>query len=193
MIFFEGRKVGNFKKILFLLGFFISFSKVSLIIFVVIFIYLFKKIINFFSIFIVGVSFVLLLVFYWNYNVDYLILPENESYFHRFGAYLALLDLNIEQLIFGVTAISSLDSEIYSSLYKYGTFSGFAGYIVHAGILITFFTFLIYYILKIKPIGIFLLLLLTINVDLVTNQNFVVLSYFIILKYLRDNCYYKAK
>lgn len=182
-IFLDKRKLNTLSTILLLVGFIISFSKISLVLIIVLMIFFLRKIVNSINMWVIFLFFYLVIHYITLYNMENILLPENESLFHRFGAYKALDGLDIEQLLFGVKSIVMLDNNIYEPLYKYDKFAGLGGYIFHNGILIFIFTVMIYHILKIQSIGVLLLLFLTLNVDLVTNQNFVVLSYFVVIKF----------
>ena len=131
---------------------------------------------------------------FWIYNMEYLRDAINVTFLARFGSYLILIDTNMYQLLFGVgdklLEINSYWVDFMASLGD--VFSGLAYFIIYNGLVGTLIYFISLYFVGLSSTGLLILLLFTINVQLDTNQNFVIISYFIIFKYYCKNnafCY----
>lgn len=179
--------VSLFYKILLTIGYIISFSKMSLVLFGVLILNIIKNLINKLPVILTIILFVLIMIFYWDSNTDYLLEQQNVTFLHRFGGYPTIFDLNLYQLIFGISDTSEIKSDIGREIHnQFQSYAGFSGFIIHNGILVLILIISGLYIVGISSTGILILLFLTINVQLDTNQNFVVLSYFIILKFFSN-------
>lgn len=174
------------------IAFFLSFSKISLVIIVCILIVIFSKQINklppLWGVFV----FFVFMVFFW-YHSPFLLDESNLSFIHRFGSYAIFADISdIKTLLLGS---NSIDQSMFDGMYSirfwritsFDFFAGLAGAIFQYGLLINIFLFLLLYKMKISTTGMLLMLFLTLNVDMFTNQNFVSLAYFIAFKYFRGS------
>ena len=133
------------------------------------------------------IVFVLCLMFFWDSQRNYLLEYENITFLHRFGGYASLFDVDLLQLLFGINSPSEINTQLaYIVNEDLKNFAGFSGFILHNGILVVTILLVALYYMGISSTGLIILLLLTINVQLDTNQNFVVLSYFIILKFFSN-------
>lgn len=169
---------------LLLVGYILSFSKMSFIIFPLIIIEKLRKIINIIPPFISILFFLIFMMVFWSINIDYLVEPSHATFLQRFSAYPTLLEINLNQFFFGINDPSEINAKLAQILHdRGGIFAGFGGYILYNGILSVLVVLIGLYFAGVSSSGILILLLLTINVEIDTNQNFVVLTYFIILKY----------
>ncbi len=167
-------------------GLVLSFSKMTLVVIPALLLILFKKEINKFPYPLMPLFFTVALCFFWIANYDFLIQSSNVSYLHRFAAYVALPDLQLYQLLLGINSPYEIDSSIVKvTNFHFLGFAGFAGQIINNGLLSMMALLGLIYIFGIGSAGLLLLLMLTLNTSLETNQNFVVLAYFIVFKYFR--------
>lgn len=186
---FENKGISLRKKILFFLGYILSFSKMS---FVIVFIYIMDKLKKVFKyipfwILITGIVFI---ITYWGLEYkDFLYDKENETFLSRFGAYLGVLDLNWWQFLFGTSEMNSISSYPIELILSYEQpLAGFGYFIIYNGFIATvIYLISLYLCLKVSTLGFLMLFLFTINVQFDTNQNFVVLTYFIVFKYYTIN------
>lgn len=180
----EQRKESYSSNALLLVGYILSFSKMSFMIFPLIIIDKLRDIINIIPLFISIFLFLIFMIVFWSINIDFLVEPSHATFLQRFSAYPTLLDINLNQLFFGINDPSEINAKLAQIVHdRGGIFAGFGGYILYNGILSILVIFIGLYFAGVSSSGIFILLLLTINVEIDTNQNFVVLTYFIILKY----------
>ena len=121
-------------------------------------------------------------------HTSFLLEDKNVTFLDRFGAYAAFFDLNLSQFFLGVdlNRIESFvaDAELYSTPNLW--FAGFAGWIIYNGVIVLGLWCLILYLMGITTSGILMLIIFTLNVQPDTNQNFVVLAYFIVWKYYQS-------
>lgn len=161
------------------IGFAISLSKMSLILIPCWIIMKNRKIIDIIPTPISVISFIVFFLVFWSYNSNVLYNIEYATFLHRFGGYLAFKDLTIKQLLFGVENIHQINSiGIIKILDIYDNVAGFPGFIFNNGFFIFIAMVTGLALCGVKSSGFLILLLSTINVELLTNQNFVVLSYF---------------
>jgi hypothetical protein len=124
---------------------------------------------------------------FWDTQRDYLLKFENLTFLHRFGGYPSLFDINLSQLLFGINSPLELNTQLANTVNEeFKNFAGFSGFILNSGIIIVAIVLIAIYYMGVSSTGLLILLFLTINVQLDTNQNFVVLSYFIILKFFSN-------
>lgn len=179
------------KIILYIIGFIISFSKVTLIFIPLFLIIYLSKYINKvpFIIGILGVVF-LGIIFSNVFLIKKYDNPGLESYTHRFSGYTVLQDLEFNELIFGVNEISQLQCrEEYSFLQYiegYKEFTGIPNLIIHTGVIIS-----IAYILFLSASGISLsgfifITITTLTTSYFTSQSFVILGYFYVYFYQKE-------
>lgn len=174
-------------KILLSVGYVVSFSKMSLVLIAVFVLNQLKYLIDKIPFLLTLVVFVLCLMFFWDSQRNYLLEYENITFLHRFGGYASLFDVDLLQLLFGINSPSEINTQLaYIVNEDLKNFAGFSGFILHNGILVVTILLVALYYMGISSTGLIILLLLTINVQLDTNQNFVVLSYFIILKFFSN-------
>lgn len=178
-------------KFILTIGFVMSFSKISL---VLIFVLVLEKIRNVLNRYIspvfVLILFVVGMTYFWYHN-NYLTQDENITYTHRFGGYAVIPDIeDINVLLFGEEKVSRIKVDSIfarncsSMVYDLGDeYAGLGGTLLSCGILMTLLLFLLFIRYGVNSTGILVLLLLTINVNIFTNQNFVIMAYFIVLKY----------
>lgn len=180
----NGLMVSGCYKFLLFAGWVLSFSKMSFIVFPAIALEKLRRLVNLVPRLLAVIIFVLFFMVFWGANSDYLLDPGNDTFLHRFGGYLAIFDVDLKQLLFGVSSLSKIDSR-YAQLaaFNYDNFAGFSGFMVQHGILLVIVFVIALVFIGVSTTGLLVLLLLTINVQLDTNQNFVVLAYFIVLKF----------
>ena len=189
VIFLSYLSVKNYnRKIYFLyfIGYIISFSKMSLVILGVFFINFFKKFINYIPIILGIILFVGIVSIIVGLNKDFIL--NNQTFLHRFSGYVSLYNLDVQDILFGIDfeKVGDYSSKSIMAENLQG-FAGFAGWIIENGIIAMCIFFIILYLLGVNMVGIYILLLFTINVSIDSNQNFVVLTYFIIFKYYTNN------
>jgi hypothetical protein len=176
--------ISYFSKTLLFVGYILSFSKMSFIIFPLMIFEKFRKIINIIPLFISILFFIIFMMVFWNINIDFLLEPSHATFLQRFSAYPILLDIDLNQFFFGINDPSEINAKLAQIVHERGgIFAGFGGFILYNGILSILVIVIGLYFAGVSSSGIFVLLLLTINVAIDTNQNFVVLTYFIILKH----------
>ena len=184
----EGKVYLNKYKVIHFIGYVISFSKISLAIFLAFFIDKIRRYINYLPS-VLMIAILLITASYWGMShTSFLLDNENVTFLDRFGAYAAFFDLNLSQFFLGVdlNRIESFvaDAELYSTPNLW--FAGFAGWIIYNGVIVLGLWCLILYLMGITTSGILMLIILTLNVQPDTNQNFVVLAYFIVWKYYQS-------
>ena len=200
LLIFEKKAKNNYHRPLFLkwligIGFIISFSKMSLVLFPILVLYksrqLTRHIPYYFAIFFIVILFTIIF-----YHSSYLLNPENVTFLHRFGAYAYLPNLSFGDLLFGSNNLSCISSSqdvyynklinlFYNSFGKSENFAGLGGVLIQKGIIfiICFFYFLRR--LGMTTYGVIFLLLTTLNTSPDTGQNFVILSFMTIYIFLR--------
>jgi hypothetical protein len=170
------------------IGYILSFSKMSILIIPLIIVEKIKKLNDYIPVILTIMIFVSVMMFLWDANRDLLI--DNETFWHRFSAYPSLFDIDLKQFLFGIDSVDEVNSSLAKVFsYRFDTFAGFGGFLLDKGVFITGIFLLILWITGISSSGILLLLLLTINVQPDTNQNFVVMTYFIIYKFYKNKRY----
>lgn len=202
LLIFEKKTMNNSQRPQYLkwllgIGFIVSFSKMSLVLIPIIFLYHYKRLIRYIPYCFSILLFVALLTIIF-YHSNYLLAPENESFLHRFGGYAYLPNLSLGSLLFGVNNISTVSFSqdiyynklikcFYSQLGQYESFAGFAGMLIQKGLI---FVILFFYFLRrlgMTTFGVIFLLLTTLNTSPDTGQNFVALSFMTIYIYLRKS------
>lgn len=168
------------------LGYIISFSKMSLVILGVFFINSLKNFINYIPIGFGIILFVGSVSIIVGLNKDFIL--NDTTFLHRFSGYISLYNLDMQDVLFGIDfeKVGDYSSKSIMAGNLQG-FAGFAGWIIENGIIIMCIFLIILYLLGVNMSGIYILLLFTINVSPDSNQNFVVLTYFMILKYYCKN------
>lgn len=167
-----------------MVGYVLSLSKMSLVLFGAFMLNAIKRLINKVPFFIAIACFVFSLMFFWTNNTWYLLEPSNESFLHRFGGYVVLPDLNLIQLLFGISDSSEIRTTLGNDVNsRFHFYAGFSGFIIQNGVFVLILTLVGLYIAGVSTSGILILLILTLGVQLDTNQNFVVLTYFLVLKF----------
>lgn len=174
----------------FVIGFFISFSKVSLLILPAYFVLKYRNAINLFKIsqvvlfiliggILVSNTFKISRYYDANYSSLY------ETFSHRFGGYSLLGQIDIKTALLGTERISDLSPVIQESNYfmkyilKFDTVCGVPSLFIQQGFIIAI---LFYYFLKccgFKAADILFLSIITITVNYTTQTSFVLLAYFI--------------
>lgn len=174
--------------LLYFIGYIISFSKMSLAIIGVFLVNSLRRIINYIP-FAIGI---IIFISFFSIAVDFnkTFILDNDTFLHRFSGYISLYNLDFMDILFGtnVEKIGDYPSKLIIAG-NFTNFTGFSGWIIENGIIVLCIFFTILYLLGINIVGIYILLLFTINVSVDTNQNFVVLTYFIIFKYYTNNIY----
>lgn len=182
-------KISKLYFVMLCVAYVISFSKMSFLIIPAILCIKCRKIIDKIPKFATVISLLIFFIVIW-YHSDFLAKEENVTFTHRFGAYGVMPDINdVVNLLFGSPELSSHDFDyLYAKKYinileGYPSFAGMGGYIISNGLLLTGILLIILCNTGISSTGILLLFLLTMNVQMDTNQNFVVLAYFIAFKF----------
>lgn len=184
-----GMKISKFFFTLLCIAFVISFSKMSLMIVPVYLCVRYRKAIDRVPHFFVVLSVLLLFIALW-YHSDFLAIETNTTFTHRFGAYGILPDIkDVSHLLLGNPHLSPQDYyDLYARRYmniinQFDAFAGMGGYILSNGLLLTAMLLIVLCNTGLSSTGLLLLLILTVNVSLDSNQNFVALAYYISFKY----------
>lgn len=188
------------QNIFFVIGFLISFSKVSLLIIPAYFVLKYRNAINLFKIsqvvllmLVAGILFSNTLKILRYYDANYSTLYETFS--HRFGGYSLLGQIDIKTALMGTEKISDLHPIIQESNYfikyilKFDTVCGIPSLFIQQGFIIAI---LFYYFLKccgFKASDILFISIITITVNYTTQTSFVILAYFTCFYFiLRSKC-----
>ena len=178
----ENSKIAFLSKIMYAVAYIASFSKISLSLGIQIISLKFNKIFSY-----IPFGFIVILYFFafsllCNLNLEFLLDPSNITFLHRFGGYVSILDLDVWDIAFGIE-ISKIH-DIYSMpVSELKEFAGFAGFIIKNGIISVGVFFIALYMLGINSLGVFLLMFTTLTTSPDTMQNFIVLQYYMLLKY----------
>ncbi len=177
-------------RFVYVVGYITSFSKMSLVIVPAYIVTKLSRYINkVFSVFWIGLFFVLMLIF-WNGETEFLNDTVNITYLSRFGAYDSIWYLDCMQLILGEDNLSKIGGiSAINEYYGENSFAGLGGWVITNGLLVLLLFVLLLKFMQINPIGAMLLLLLTVNVQPDTNQNFVVYTWFLCIEYYRNTSY----
>lgn len=180
--YIERKKYNKKIYLMYFLGYIISFSKMSFVILGAVLVNFFKKFINNIPILIGVLLFVMFISIFAELNRAFIL--TDPTFLHRFSGYISLYNLNLQDVLLGIDLekVGDYPSKAIMAA-NLQDFAGFAGWIIKNGIIVICIFFIMLYLLGVNMIGIYILLLFTINVSPDTNQNFVVLTYFIILKY----------
>ena len=184
--FLEKKKVKRKVSIIYWIGYIISFSKMSFALFLAMIIDKLKKIIIYIPTFGGIVLFIIFMSIFSNLNKSFIL--DDMTFLHRMGGYISLFNLNFGDLLLGIDTVQIGDIVSKAVLsYDLKVFAGLSGWIISNGIIVAFIFFLMLYFFNINIIGMLILLIFTLNVSPDSNQNFVVLTYFIIFKYYISN------
>lgn len=178
----ENKKIGIASKFMYILAYIASFSKVSLCLIIQIMALKFNKIFSYIPFGFIVILYFFVFSLFSNLNTGFLLDTSNVTFLHRFGGYVSMLNLDVWDILFGIE-ISKIQ-DIYSmpvSWFK--DFAGLAGFIIKNGIISVCVFFIMLYMLRINSLGIFMLLFTTITTSPDTMQNFIVLQYYMLLKY----------
>ena len=178
-------KIGKTKKSILAVGWLISLSKMSLLGIIIYFAVKARRVIDVVPYFLILFLFII---------SGYLIAPSfrsffldeaNETFMHRFSGFLMLRDLNELQLFWGESNLMKVKGALaVTASAKFTALAGLGGFIVHYGIIFLFVFFAFIRSFGVKASGLIVILLCTMNVDPVTNQNFVTLGYFVAIYFM---------
>lgn len=117
-------------------------------------------------------------------NMDHWMAEENETFIHRFGGYSSLFNMDCLDFLLGVDV--SKIGDVYAKYIEFSglnLFAGSIGFIIQNGFISAVSFFVALYMLGINSLGIVVLLLGTITTSPETMQNFIILQYFILIRY----------
>lgn len=175
-------------KVLYLVGYIVTFTKISVLVIPLYLVRMLRRQIDKLPALGIFFCWMITMVTIWTWNADFLSEQGNITFLHRFGAYAGLLDLDIVQTLFGTDRLQSIDNHtVYLVSLQYDMLAGFGGWLVKNGVICAAIYVLILYRLGITSTGLLILLIITINVQVDTNQNFVVLAYYFVLKFYRKD------
>lgn len=183
---FKRSKIKTKKSMMILLAvaYVLSFSKMSIVLLLLFLIERMRRFLQYMPEWMTVVLFSSLMCIFWSVNIDYLIQDENLTFLHRFSAYASLLQLDFTQFMIGVEQSSKVGGYLAELVsYQYESFAGFGGFLIANGIFAAIAYLIALYLYGVTSAGYLILLFLTVNVQPDTNQNFVVLAYFIVFKY----------
>lgn len=179
----------KFKILIFIIGFIISFSKVTIIFIPIFIIIKMKKIINKVPL-ILGVGvFVLAMVLISNkLLLDKYYDNRNESITHRISGYTIMSKMKVSELISGVDSmndITNIDEYWFVNTLgnKFDKFAGLSSTVIHNGLLIFILFIFGLYLCNISTAGFLVITLITFTTTYSTSAAHVVLGYFIIFYY----------
>lgn len=180
---------------LFIIGIILSFSKVSLIYLGLIFIVVFRKILNKIPVVLGAILFTSCMIFISNIvllNKYYD--PVNESITHRISGYTVMTEMRVKQLINGVDSMSNIDktekiqfiNNIEDSLDE---FTGIPQLIIHEGIIVAIIFMLFFKYYDVKFARFLIITFISFTTTYFTSAAHIALGYFIIFHYkeLLDN------
>lgn len=170
------------------IGYIVSFSKISFGLPLVLIIEMLRRYLSHIPF---GVMLIAIVILATTFTLGFsdALTDDSGSIAHRLGGYPTLLDASLEQLFFGVSDVqTAFDNPYVRALPdKFVNFAGFAGFVLTYGLIVTGALLLALYFGGLSSVGLALLLLITANVTLVTNQNFVVLAYYVAFRYYADH------
>jgi glycosyltransferase involved in cell wall biosynthesis len=183
--------------IAFFIAFIISLSKISLIPLAMIPVIWLRKYLNKIP-YIIGIAFVIFsgivvsnfLFLHNQYNKYY---SDNyETFSHRFGGYSIILQINFKDMLFGVDNIQKLDEEIkennyyLENIYKFNEFCGLPCMLINDGVIVFALFIITLKICKLKTADFWILTMATMTVNYLTLSSFVILFYFLILYFVKE-------
>ncbi len=182
------------KTIIYILGYISSFSKMSFAIVGVWLVHQFRRWVDKIPSVVVLCGWLVFFVGYWYAHQGLLLAPEGLTWLSRFGAYASILDLDILDFLFGIENLDKIGTiTALTEYYGEGKFGGLGGWLITNGIFVFLLWFVALKFWGVTSTGFLMILMLTINVEPDTNQNFVVLAYYIVFQYYRINDYYGGK
>lgn len=169
------------------LGYILSFSKASFALVPALLLFQFRAIVDRIPLFMIGGAFLATLAVFWHYFETLLLAAQSITYLSRFGGYALLYDLNLHQLLFGVSDLSTIQGSFGQLVASYsaqdkaglGRLAGLGAWCVQNGIIAFFLYTVGLQALGIRGAGFLFILLMTATVGIDTNQNFVLMSYFV--------------
>lgn len=191
-MFDKNEKKSGYKYVIFLIGFILSFSKVSLLFLVIFLIIKMRNIINKIPLFVGVALFISMFMIFSSYlyrNNYYK--GENESLIHRISGYTIMYDLPIGELIKGTDSIQNLSNyskySFLQNILKFNEFTGIPNIVVNQGLLVFIVFILILYLFGIRFDGFIILSLITFTTDFFTCTSFVALGYYFVFIYSASN------
>lgn len=179
---YDGKKM-NFKhKILYIISYIGSFSKVSLVLPLQVLLLHVARYVRCIPFGMIVVMYFALFVYIGNSNTKFLLEPENVTFLHRFGGYVSILGVDIQSFLFGID-ITRIQDMYSMPVADFKNFAGFSGFVLQNGFIATFVFFVALYMLGINSLGVLMLLLTTLTTSFETMQNFIVLQYFMLFRY----------
>ncbi len=176
---------------LYIVGFIISFSKITLILMSLFLIIYLSKYINRIP-FISGVLGLIIggMIFSNLFLLQKYNDPGFETYTHRFSGYTVMQHLEFNELLFGVEEISQLECrEEYPFLEyieRFKEFTGIPNLIIHSGIIISLAYLFMLRFLEVSLTGFVFITIVTLTTSYFTSQSFVILGYFYIFYYQEE-------
>lgn len=187
-------KKSKLQYILFLIGFLISLSKVSILPILIVPIIVLKKYINKIP-YVIGIVIILAVgigtseVLRTHNQYDNAYSKYYETFTHRFSGYSVLKQLNPKDIIFGINTLEELPQEVKENspylqyIYRFYEFCGMPAMLIHNGLIISLLYFVILRIFNFKTSDLFIITIVTLTVNYTTQTSFVVLTYYLILSY----------
>lgn len=113
-----------------------------------------------------------------NSFAPFLLEPENESFFHRFGGYLAIDAMTLMQVLGGaeLTELHAPEARLLAALFTQP--AGLSGFFITNGVVVVLLVFMTIVSLGGRATAMLLICMGSINVDPLSSQNFVALTYF---------------
>ncbi len=187
-------KKSKWQYILFLIGFLMSLSKVSVLPLLVVPIIKLKKyfdkipyIVGIIVILTVGIVTSEFLRAHNQYNNMYS--KYYETFTHRFSGYSVLKQLNPMNIILGIDTLEELPQEVKEDspylqyIYRFNEFCGMPSMLIHNGLILSVLFFITLKIFHFKTSDLFIITIVTLTVNYTTQTSFVVLAYYLILSY----------
>lgn len=180
------RKEPKKRILMYLAGYITSFSKMSFAVFGVWLVHQFRRWIDRIPSIAIICAWLFVFVGYWYTHQEPLLTQEGVTFLSRFGAYASMLGLDVRDFFFGIADLNKIDAATaLAEYYGENGFAGFGGWIISNGILAILLWFFALKFFGVTSTGFLMILMLTINVQPDTNQNFVVLAYYIVFQYYR--------
>ena len=173
------------------LGLVLSVSKMSLVLIPAFIVVRYSKVWNKIPYFFVPILFSIPFVLFVHTHTQFLTDINGGTFLQRLGGYGAIDDVTWKQAMFGALHVGDIRSRLaaalpYISRGRFDYFTGFPGYLLSYGVAGTLLALIVLWMIGVTPAGLFLLLGMTLNVNIATNQNFVTLTYFIIFAFLTN-------
>lgn len=160
-------------------GFLLSISKISFVIVIVLALVLLRRHVDRIPMVAAFTGFMVLGIIGTSFLGTGLLDSSNQTFLHRLGGFLVLKDLDITQFLFGVSSLSDVHNVYAQRLEtEFGSAAGAGGFIITYGVIVLLALLVVLASLRARATAVLIICVATLNVDFLTNQNFVSVAYF---------------